>query len=247
MRPLPVLMHVPRSGGTYISSRILHIGRHQDPYNSNLYYETGNDAMYRFLTNDASSDQTYFHVVESSGFKGHKEYLSDLYPNQEFKYYMILRNPLDRLYSLYNYLKSSKSHHEKTHKAISYETFDDWIINGNGADFNWIIKHINSLPNGTKVEQKHYFKAFHEIKKMNIYDMSNIEECIKDICHTCGFKYLNKIPTNPYAINDSGVTEKINFSTTSKEFQSHFIKKVFWEITLYANYFATNRNNFRKI
>jgi len=246
MRPLPVLLHVPRSGGTYITAKILQIAR-QDPHYSNVYYETGNDFHYRFLTDEAASDKTYLHVIESSGFRGYKEYLSDLYPNQEFKYYMILRNPFDRLYSLYNYLKSSKSHNEKTHKAISYETFDDWIINGDGSDFNWIIKSMMSLPTGSKIEQKHYFKTFHEIKKINVYDMNNIETCIKDICRTCGFQYLTKTPENPYAKNDSGVKEKITFDTASEEVQKQFINKMFWEVTLYANYFSSNRNNFRKI
>ena len=237
MSILPVFLHVPRSGGTYILNSLLRIARRAEN-NKNINYVFPHGKRYRVLTDDFSSNRTLIHSVGSSGFRTFREDLNDLYPNTSFKYYMILRNPLDRLYSHFKYIKSKKSEHEPTHQAISFDTFEEWIINSpkSHGDFNWLIRQLVGSGN-REITQADYYRTFHEIKNFNVYLMEDIEVCIRDICKVRRWPY---IPTDPFmkmkTLNNSEAKDSIIFQDMDNDFKKNFTEKNLWDLNLYSKF-----------
>ena len=114
-----------------------------------------------------------------------------------FKFYFPLRDPIERLKSLFFYLKSESSNHEPTHGMYNSETFEDFIINE--APDNWITRKLCGIKNNNSaISEKDFSSVCSLIDKKNLL-FFNIEEMDKMIdisFREYGFSFIKDVPNS---------------------------------------------------
>ena len=232
-----VFFHVPRSGGTYIIRQMLQIST--CPVNRIKVNLQFNDPYYREIQNKANK-QTLLLSVESEGFIGYKDILSNI--ESDKKHYIVLRDPFKRAYSLFNYLTSSLSKHEPTHGAYSkFSCFEDYITSDKASN-HWLVRNILNIHQRIITEDDYntICGVFNELK-MNTYDISDIDKCVESICEYSGLTYRNLvveyINASNYA-NSMPSLEDLDIKCKTK-----FLKDNQFEIKLYEKYCKLTQTN----
>lgn len=194
---IPVFYHIPKCGGTYVLTKCATIIReNKQPmgslmvtapnkkeimcrcYIKNLFpnktisYEEG------CLQNYIDNNDIVFMIIESEGIQYRKQILKNISNISEF---MIIRQPLQRLYSLYRYLSCDASSHEISQIDIEDKTFTQYIENKNYGT-NWIAKQFTSQQNDKHILLEEVIENLRHIK---IYDMNQIEVAIEQIFDIC--------------------------------------------------------------
>jgi hypothetical protein len=112
-----IFVHIPKSGGTTLSSVI---GNNYPP--EKIYTLAGTrQAMKDFMLIPASVMGNYDCVLGHMGFGFHRFFAEDA------KYITILRNPINRLVSLYSYILRTPHHYLFDALTASGMSFDEFI------------------------------------------------------------------------------------------------------------------------
>lgn len=89
----------------------------------------------------------------------------------------ILRNPLSRALSLYNYITTEQSKHEFTHNSIKSKTFEEYISSYEVED-SWLIRSLLRVPNNEQISETHYKQAYDIMKQFSIGTFENVDGLI---------------------------------------------------------------------
>jgi len=166
--------------------------------------------------------------------------------NLKFKNFMVVRDVFERHRSLYNYLKSDASIHEKTHLGIISKTFDEYVKSEEFEE-DWIFRNFNNIGDGVefKLTKKIFDSFLDEISDFELATLDNIEILI------------NKILINYYFIKDVAPVnwenmlkhnknkEKVktlNYNDLSEETKKIFKTRTEWD-TLLFNFIKYNNLN----
>jgi len=189
MNKIPVYYHIPKCGGTYVITKCREILRfHNNGLSAiRIQDKENNQTIVRcFVKKNIELDidiyndydcllkhvnNILFITIEASGIKLRDNILNNIKNTYEF---MTIRDPFDRIQSMYNYITSEASKHEPSHGSIKDKKFEEYMENPN-YEKNWI-----SLQFSTEKET-----LINKLKNINIYKMQNIEKSISDCFKAC--------------------------------------------------------------
>lgn len=171
-------------------------------------------------------------VIEADGFKFHKEILNK-FTNYDCKKFILLREPLKRMMSFFNYITSESAKHEPTYGIIPNNLSE--YIKSSYLEDSWLIRQFANVSDNEGINDNHYNETFNELKNFDIADVKNTEILLKDVYS----KYLNL----ELSINDRKVLSKDLVHNASKKndhvFSIDEIKivneRMKYEIKLYNN------------
>lgn len=198
MNKIPVFYHIPKCGGTYVSTKCASIIEENKQPIGRLLVTAPNkkEIMFRcYIKNVHFYNQTIpyeekclqkyinnhdivFVIIESEGIKHRKKILKNINNISEF---MIMRQPLERLHSLYRYRSCDASSHEICQANIEEKTFTQYIENKKYGT-NWIAKQFTSQQNDKHILLE---EAIENLRHIKIYDINQIEVAIDQIFDIC--------------------------------------------------------------
>ena len=145
-------------------------------------------------------------VIEADGFKFHKEILNK-FTNYDCKKFILLREPLKRMMSFFNYITSESAKHEPTYGIIPNNLSE--YIKSSYLEDSWLIRQFANVSDNEGINDNHYNETFNELKNFDIADVKNTEILLKDVYS----KYLNL----ELSINDRKVLSKDLVHNASKK------------------------------
>jgi hypothetical protein len=146
-------------------------------------------------------------------------------------FYLPMRDPVERLKSLFFYLKSDKSIHEPSYGVYKSNTFEEFIINE--APDNWCVNQLSGAPKSEKICKLHFGEAKLLLENLNVlfFDIKNIDKMLDYAFKRYKFSFLKEIPNNfkdfLLKFNQNNKNEwsyKCNFY--SEEIQKEFVGKL---------------------
>lgn len=150
--------------------------------------------------------------------------------------FIVLREPFLREQSLYHYLTSDKSKHERTHGVFRSPSFEEHIMSTQLRD-SWLIRAILNIPNTTKTLTEENLKGACEIiQTFNVYDTTKTDKAIKDTLLKC-FNIENFNSTLIQSKKNQNLYDKIKFEELSLDVRTQFIERKHWDQKLY-NWFV---------
>ena len=150
------------------------------------------------------------------------------------KSYMTIRNTFERFKSLYNYLLSDNSEHEKIDKELRNMSFENLIK----IEPNWITSRILGI--NRKLIYNDYLLAIDILEKFYIRDLKSIDDIIKDIythIYNIDNKTIIQLISKFYPgskKNESIKKHNTNFQNLSKQAKLQFLNNNRFDIALYA-------------
>jgi len=149
---------------------------------------------------------------------------------QKPRYFVIIRDVFDRLYSQYCYLKSEISSHENTRQSVAnYNDFEDFLINAENYT-NMITGHIAYnlvLDDNSFDKVKEFFSNF------TIGTMESIHKTAMDIWNDC-HDLPKRLSRNNFYRNANKDKKNISINDISDKAKKQFLLKTKWDRKLYA-------------
>lgn len=175
-------------------------------------------------------------IVESHGVKfirdGILEEICSRVTRQP-AYYTIMRSPLNREQSLYNYLSSSYSSHEPSHGRISSENFEQYIFT-ELAD-NWVTREVAGVPEDRLVTETDFLEAQNTLNKFIVGDIKNADDILNSVFGICYNISINDIPiTWTKDVNNNAVDTRT--ASISDEALNSFKYRTRFDMELYNKF-----------
>jgi hypothetical protein len=267
MNKIPVFYHIPKCGGTYlfnimrgwcdrqekidnISIKTISIKK-ESTISYRLYSTFDGDSkdiickLSEYVQSKKTSDKIFFAIVEPNG--NWTNFIQDLsLQSYDLSHFVILREPFNRIRSLFNYLNKDESIHEKTHHSISkdFKTF----LESEEYEDSFVIRKFVDITESESINQSHYEKVlqyFDQIN-MNVGDMKDIVEVLNKTLCSCGMQSLNidrmKI-NNPYFVqnqktikNETEYFDNRDLEDFSQQTIDFFTERTKYDRMLYDNY-----------
>lgn len=152
--------------------------------------------------------------------------------------FCLVRNPYDRASSIYNYLSSEESSHERTHGAFDHiENFRQFIKSPQMED-SWLIRALTGAPSGNQLNRRwtEDAKGFLEKNNFLIEDIRNSKSLLAEVMSYCFESELMDIDSKNINPNKSEYKkEKVKFSALNIEERDCFRARAKWDIKLYQD------------
>jgi hypothetical protein len=117
-------------------------------------------------------------VVESEGFKIAGSILSKFEELYCLDRSIVIRNPFDRIQSLYLYNSSDSSKHDVNHGIYSdFNTFLDYVCSDQ-LESNWLVTALLGLGPDTSLTEEHLALAKQKIKGFKLYNILKLADSI---------------------------------------------------------------------
>ena len=115
-------------------------------------------------------------VIEADGFKFHKEILNK-FTDYDCKKFILLREPIKRMMSFFNYITSESAKHEPTYGIIPNNLSE--YIQSSYLEDSWLIRQFANVSDNDGINDNHYNETYNELKNFDIADVKNTETFIK--------------------------------------------------------------------
>lgn len=175
-------------------------------------------------------------IIEAIGFNKHYDLLDKL-TNFEFVKFAILREPLSREYSLYNYLKGEYSNHERNHNEIHSNSFEEYLNSEQLGD-SWLIRAMLNVHDNTILADDHLNSIYKILDTFELEDIKNTDKLINKVFMECYKLNLNDI--NPDILRDNLINENINRNKKNERINDETLKcfkrKTKYEYKIYNRY-----------
>ena len=162
-----------------------------------------------------------------------------------FYKFIILRDPFTRAQSLYNYITSEASSHERTHGRIKSRTFEDYILSKE-IDDNWIIRNLNGTDISVPINEDIYKKTLDFLDTFSVSDIKDTNKALGQIFLKCYYFDIDNINLQSYGAifnENKTVNFKIKFEDLSSESQEIFKKRTCWDQKLYQDMIIRIKEN----
>jgi hypothetical protein len=266
---IPVFFHIPKNAGTYVYNKAFHVIRllnTKDLTTYNLAVKREGKTVYRIVCsakkelNDKYKDAgcwidksvdyedldfndltVYFIVVCDLSFGIYKE---DIYKkldkNTKFYEFLVLRDPYERVLSLFSYLKSSQSSHESKHGIFGDMTFVEYL-NSPYLEGSWLIRTLLHIPNKIPITSNDFEKTCEILDGFLIDDITGVDKLISKVLYTCLNVKDCSLPQrlqNVIKPFSNKTKEKItyDFNCLSEETKDNFNNQTKWDQLLFNKY-----------
>jgi hypothetical protein len=175
-------------------------------------------------------------TIEANGVKI-REKILNLFKNYELHEFLLLRDSFSRALSLYNYLTSTLSIHEKTHGAITEKTFESFVLSERCED-SWLIRNLTGLCFNSQIHEHHFVQAVEILKKIKVYDIKETDKAIQNAFFECYGMDVNKLKLNSWdtVSRNNSENKKICFQDLSESVRHTFKEKTKWDTKLYNTF-----------
>lgn len=150
-------------------------------------------------------------------------------------FFSFIRNPLTKEQSFYYYLNSERSAFEMTHKALSKESFYDYVLNQ--MSDSWLIKTLHDINSDKEINLEIYKQTLDFMRKFRIAQTENSSTLFEDVLLECGFPMENIIKSSlrnrRFNENPNNQSEYVKPEDLSEEIKEIFYAKKYWELKLY--------------
>lgn len=206
-REIPVFMHIPRCGGSYVFSSLILLARHyrnlNRPGNGVVHLEifSKSNLILRIAAVGSGVDRfessvqiedflAGFHdifiigiIVEPAGVSkikdGLLECLERIYGFQSM-WFSCIRSPWELAKSHFKYLSSKRSSHEPTHEG--YCKIEDYILSEKFPD-SWLLRNIFEIYG--EINEDLALCAVIFLKKYKFCTINNLENAINRVARRC--------------------------------------------------------------
>ena len=178
-------------------------------------------------------------IVESDGFPIHDRLCKIFEDNHELHKFLIVREPISRQKSIFNYLTSEDSKHEYSHHNIKQDEmaqvhFDQFLKNHGKKEDCWIVRTLLNIPVGTPLLDSHYKQATDILDTFSIKDIKHTDDLIEEIYDKCYNIKLSKLEPNflnAVERNESKIKKQVTITNMEKVHEH-----LKWDIELYKRY-----------
>lgn len=152
-------------------------------------------------------------------------------------YFTILREPLSRAKSMFEYIKSDESSHEPTHKMYGEQNFHQFVCSLNLED-SWLIRHILNLSDNELLHESHYRQCCQILDRIKIYDIQQSPKAVDEIMGICYGLQKSDVEKRALSIdeNKSSYSYNFKFSDLSIKEQETFLTRTYFDRKLYEKY-----------
>ena len=178
-------------------------------------------------------------VIEGRGFRCTETSLKSLFlflAKFNLHKFIILREPFSREQSLYHYLTSDKSKHERSHGIFKSASFGEHVVSRQLQD-SWLIRNLLNIPNGIKLTEDDFNKACEILQDFNIYDAKDTDKAVKEVMLKC-FNMQDFDIESLANRKHNNIYKKIKFEELPLDAQNQFKERKFWDQKLY-DFFKT--------
>tara|TARA_B100000085_G_scaffold285631_1_gene322610 strand:+ start:9543 stop:12161 length:2619 start_codon:yes stop_codon:yes gene_type:complete len=149
--------------------------------------------------------------------------------------FTILRDPLDRAISLYNYITSERSQHEDTHGVIKQKNIQEYLESDSTED-SWIIRALNEIGNNSPIEHQHLDNALDFLIENNflVKDISDSDNILKEVIESCYEQKIIPQDINTATKNDNKEKKKNPKNTFPKKTIEAFQARASWDQAFYS-------------
>lgn len=180
--------------------------------------------------------------VESYGFKFLKtNFFQKLFIYLQITpiYFCILRDPLLRAYSMYNYILSNNSLHEDTHGKINSKTFYEYLKSYELED-SWLIRTITEIDNNKIIDEEDFQSVCKFLDHVIIDDIKNVDKLLDKVfqeAYSISLDFLkNNLAKNIDTRNMTKSSEKISLLSLDEETKSKFLNRTNYDYKIYRRY-----------
>jgi len=115
-KKLIIFMHIPKTGGTTLNDIF------KKSYAENeIYDHVPLEAMWNHFSQLKEEDKKEIKAISGHHFYG----IHDLF-SKPYTYFTMMRNPIERVISLYYFLKTYPGYYEENMRNMSFEEYIDW-------------------------------------------------------------------------------------------------------------------------
>lgn len=247
---IPVFYCIPRSGGSYIQEWSDQICRDEYKEPSSIFIlddkqmpilkiKTTNGIKDKFVYLDffekeenLKTTDVFSIFVLSNGINKHSSLLRKVKKayNIKTKSYIVLRDPLEREISFYNYWKSESSSHEKAKIKIEAKSFKEYVESCQMSD-SWFI---HQLTKSEILTEDDYKKACKLLDRFEVLSIQEIDRKMKKIFN---------LKNTKYHVNWTGrnATKEKDLSVSAETFKNFVLKKKY-EYQLFEKYIANKKS-----
>ena len=159
----------------------------------------------------------YSVTINAAGFKSADKICNYLEQNanKDLKKFIILREVLSRECSLFKYLKSDLSKHEKTHGSIAADNLSDYLTS-NGVSDSWIIRSLLNIQNDESITDDHYNTCIEKLNEFEVASINTVDSLINKILMECYsynkdtvFNCLKSINKDKFNVNKNSSNSSI--------------------------------------
>ena len=258
---LPVFFHIPKNAGTYINNRCFTVMRHQangrPPYHIDVlksgvicyrllcFCPGGLNDNYKKINNvcyqvniedlDLNSLQLFMIRISDSGFKSYQKDIYSLLPADVQPYeFVCLREPYDRIQSLYSYIQSAQSSKETTHMEFGEKSFIEYL-NSPQLEGSWLLRNLLNIPNEMPVTQEHFDKTCKLLDRMYVFNTDDVDRSLAKVFIDCYNFDSSNIKDEVY---NNKTQDKINipFNDLDTSEQEAFLRQSAWDREIYRKY-----------
>ncbi len=258
---LPVFFHIPKNAGTYITSTSYYAAHELS--NGNKYYVDvvkGNITFYRLICFDQGDLNNKYKKVNSDRYQVNFEdldlsdlklimiricdagfgcYHEDIYSSlpidvQPYEF-ICLREPYDRILSLYSYIQSAQSSKEPTHRAFGKNSFIEYL-NSSQLEGSWLIRNLLNIPNEVSVDQEHFNNTCKLLDNMYVFTTSNVNDSVVKVFEDCYDFKFNTIQYRNVVRNQTQNKLNVSFDSLDMQSKTAFLNHTSWDRQIYERY-----------
>lgn len=190
----------------------------------------------------------YAAVINAAGFRSSDKFcnLIKQMTGQDLKKFIVLRDPLDRECSLFRYLKSERSKHERTHNSIKEESISDYLSSNRVAD-SWLIRELLNMQDNEIITEDHYNACIKILDEFDVGIIENVDLLIDKVLMECYsynandvFIFLKNINPNRFNVNKNS-SEKFTLNIDEGAVNK-FKERAKYDFMLYDHYSNKRKN-----
>jgi hypothetical protein len=181
-------------------------------------------------------------IIESDGVALLQEKILPLLeniitPQVNYRYYLLLRDPLSRAHSMFCYILSENSKHECTHNALKSLTFEEYITSYEVED-SWIIRTFLNLPLEHIITDEDFKQTCLFLNKFKIAEVSKAYQLLEEMVDVCYNVNLQNIPNTFLTDLRKNKTDNSNNQIVIKDNNSivKFTIRTYYDYRLYQHF-----------
>lgn len=265
IKKLPVFFHIPKNAGTYITTTS-YCAAHELS-NGNKYYVDvvkGNTFFYRLICFDQGDLNNKYKKINSDRYQINFEdldlsdlklimiricdagfgcYHEDIYSSlpvdvQPYEF-ICLREPYDRILSLYSYIKSAQSSKEPTHRAFGSSSFVEYL-NSHQLEDSWLIRNLLNIPDNVLLEREHFNETCKLLDNMYVFTIDNVDNALAKVFEDCYDFNISKKQFKNVISNQAQSKLNVPFDSLDMQSKAAFQVRTSWDRQIYERYKDVN-------
>jgi hypothetical protein len=151
----------------------------------------------------------------------------------------VMRDPIERAISVYNYTSCSKSMHEPSHDS-SIVSFEQACLE-NKIENNWVTRNLNHHHGALSLSWAKNACCFLSGNSFKIFDSSEAAKCLTQVVQECFNERLKSSEKNFFRNSSDKKFNLSQIKELSKEAKIRLLEATRWDTAVYQHFFDPNK------